>query len=97
MGADFTAKDFRTWGACARWRFLHGRRYDPMSQTAVKSCIARAVKQVAADLRNTPAVCRKSYINPVVFSAWEQGELHAAIRTISRGFHDAPSVSCFPS
>jgi DNA topoisomerase I len=37
------------------------------------------VKAVAAELRNTPAVCRKSYINPCVFEAWKSGELHAAI------------------
>jgi DNA topoisomerase IB len=30
---------------------------------------------VAAGLRNTPAVCRKSYINPAVFIAWQSGEL----------------------
>lgn len=81
MGADFTAKDFRTWGATLRAAaILHATPLpDPMSQTAVKSCITQAVKQVAADLRNTPAVCRKSYINPLLFSAWEDGQLHAAI------------------
>jgi len=81
MGADFTAKDFRTWGATLRAAaILHATPLpDPMSQTAVKSCITQAVKQVAADLRNTPAVCRKSYINPLLFSAWEEGQLHAAI------------------
>jgi DNA topoisomerase I len=39
-----------------------------------------AVKRVAAELRNTPAVCRKSYINPVVFVAWRSGNLHKVIR-----------------
>ena len=33
------------------------------------------VKQVASGLRNTPAVCRKSYINPAVFTAWQDGAL----------------------
>jgi DNA topoisomerase-1 len=33
------------------------------------------IKQVAAGLRNTPAVCRKSYINPAVFIAWQSGRL----------------------
>ena len=28
---------------------------------------------------NTPAVCRKSYINPVVFDAWRSGLLHELI------------------
>jgi DNA topoisomerase IB len=31
---------------------------------------------VAAKLRNTPAVCRKSYINPAVFDSWRQGLIH---------------------
>jgi DNA topoisomerase IB len=35
---------------------------------------------VAAVLRNTPAVCRKSYINPVVFSGWRDGALHDVVR-----------------
>jgi DNA topoisomerase IB len=30
---------------------------------------------LAAGLRNTPAVCRKSYINPAVFTAWQKGTL----------------------
>jgi hypothetical protein len=34
---------------------------------------------VAVDLRNTPAVCRKSYINPLVFEAWRSGALHKGI------------------
>jgi len=87
MGADFTAKDFRTWGATLRAAaILHATPLpDPMTQTAIKAGIAQAVKQVAADLRNTPAVCRKSYINPAVFTAWEQGHLHTAIKDNIRG------------
>jgi DNA topoisomerase IB len=37
--------------------------------------VAATAKQVAAALGNTPAVCRKSYINPVVFSAWRNGTI----------------------
>jgi DNA topoisomerase IB len=50
------------------------------SDRALNECIVAAVKKVAAELRNTPAVCRKSYINPVVFVAWRSGSLHKAIR-----------------
>jgi DNA topoisomerase I len=42
----------------------------------LKSEIAEVVKQVAAKLRNTPAVCRKSYINPAVFDSWRSGVIH---------------------
>jgi DNA topoisomerase IB len=40
---------------------------------------AEVVKQVAAELRNTPAVCRKSYINPAVFDSWRSGSIHENI------------------
>jgi DNA topoisomerase-1 len=48
---------------------------EPMSERACKTQLVAAVRQVAAELRNTPAVCRQSYINPVVFSAWRGGRL----------------------
>ena len=78
MGEDFTAKDFRTWGATLRALVLLARlpRDPEASETAIKSDIAGVVKQVASELRNTPAVCRKSYINPVVFDAWRSGAVH---------------------
>ena len=33
---------------------------------------------MACALSNTPAVCRKSYIDPAVFVAWEGGQLATA-------------------
>jgi DNA topoisomerase IB len=80
MGDDFTAKDFRTWGATLRALLLLRRipRDPEASETALKRTIAGVVKEVAAELRNTPAVCRKSYINPVVFDGWRSGAIHEA-------------------
>ncbi len=81
MGDDFTAKDFRTWGATLRAiAIMHSTPLpNPGSERALNACIGAAVQQVAADLRNTPAVCRKSYINPLVFTAWRSGALHNGI------------------
>ena len=80
MGDDFTAKDFRTWGATLHALVLLGRipRDSGASESALKKTIAGVVKQVASGLRNTPAVCRKSYINPLVFDGWRSGALHEA-------------------
>lgn len=78
MGDDFTAKDFRTWGATLHAITLLARTplpEDP-SERDLKGEIADVVKQVAAKLRNTPAVCRKSYINPAVFDSWRSGLIH---------------------
>jgi DNA topoisomerase I len=81
MGADFTAKDFRTWGASLRAIALLARMPLPESGTerACKACITTAIKTVAAELANTPTVCRKSYINPIVFDAWRRGALHESV------------------
>jgi DNA topoisomerase IB len=80
MGDDFTAKDFRTWGATIHAITLLARTPLPEipSERKLRSEIAEVVKQVAAKLRNTPAVCRKSYINPAVFDSWRSGLIHRA-------------------
>ena len=78
MGDDFTAKDFRTWGATllAITQLARTPLPEVRSERALKREIAQVVKQVAAQLRNTPAVCRKSYINPAVFDSWRTGHIH---------------------
>lgn len=81
-GQDFTAKDFRTWGGTLRAIALMGCTPMPelVSERSLTQCINNAIKQVASELGNTPAVCRKSYINPVVFDAWRDGRLHKVVR-----------------
>src|SRR5450631_328367 len=81
MGNDFTAKDFRTWGATLHAITLLARTPLPEvpSEHAFKKKITEVVKEVAAELRNTPAVCRKSYINPAIFDSWRSGSIHERI------------------
>ncbi len=77
MGEDFTSKDFRTWHATLRAFMLLSAvpLPAPASERACRKEITTVVRQVAEELRNTPAVCRKSYINPQVFTAWRSGSL----------------------
>jgi DNA topoisomerase IB len=84
MGDEFTAKDFRTWHATLHALTLIGKVPVPekRSERALRAGINAVVKEVAAGLRNTPAVCRKSYINPAVFIAWQNGKLR---RRAARG------------
>jgi len=74
-GADFTAKDFRTWaGTLLAARFL--RAIDPTSEEVNgKALIVRCIETVAADLGNTVAVCRKCYVHPSVLEAFMLGAL----------------------
>jgi DNA topoisomerase I len=80
MGDDFTAKDFRTWHATLQALVLLSRTPLPEkpSERAFRRQILAVVREVAAQLRNTPAVCRKSYINPEVFETWRSGKIHKA-------------------
>jgi DNA topoisomerase IB len=95
MDAEFTAKDFRTWGATLRAFeiMLETPLPESRSQRALKACIVSATKKVAEELRNTPAVCRKSYINPAVFLAWRNGILHQCVRETSGGMQK--ELECF--
>ena len=80
MGEDFTAKDFRTWHATLHALTLLRKVAVPKkgSDRALQVCINAVIKDVAAGLRNTPAVCRKSYINPAVFDAWKNRQLRTS-------------------
>jgi DNA topoisomerase I len=73
----FTAKDFRTWGGTLRAiAYLACQDCeDEPNERAFKRCVVQTAQQVSEALRNTPAVCRKSYINPVVFDAWRSGSI----------------------
>lgn len=80
-GEDFSAKDFRTWGGTVNAAGVLART--PLPETggerAVRSTLAAAIKEVAAMLGNTPAVCRASYIHPLILQGWQDGSLQQAI------------------
>jgi DNA topoisomerase I len=79
--SGYSAKDFRTWGATVRaiaylaWEACE----DEMSETAFNRCIVATARHVAEALGNTAAVCRKSYINPVVFAAWRSRQIERLV------------------
>jgi DNA topoisomerase-1 len=73
-GDDFSAKDFRTWNATLLAAVaLSVSGQVAATRTGRKRALARAVKEVAHYLGNTPAVCRSSYIDPRVFDAYRAG------------------------
>lgn len=82
MGGDYSAKDFRTWGGTlgAFKAFADTDIPDDASERALAQLEKGVVSQVAEELGNTVAVCRKSYIDPVVFAGWRDGTLALASR-----------------
>ena len=81
MGEEFTAKDFRTWAGTlgAITELSRTPLPERPSERAFATSISDVVRKVAARLRNTPAVCRNSYIDPLVFDAWRSGKLHRLV------------------
>ncbi|GAA3305610.1 DNA topoisomerase IB [Streptomyces cinereospinus] len=79
-GLEITAKDFRTWHATvmAAVALAVSEPVAAHSETARRRAVARAVREVAGYLGNTPAVCRSSYINPRVIELYEEGVTVAA-------------------
>src|SRR5690606_12902429 len=75
----FSAKDFRTWTGTVLAARTLGETGDAASATAARRHIAAAVRAVAAELRNTPAVCRRCYIHPAILEAYQRGALCARL------------------
>jgi DNA topoisomerase I len=74
-GQQFTAKDFRTWAGTVLAALALSITEAFESEAAAKRNVARAIEQVAAQLGNTVAVCRKSYIHPDVVECYLDGTL----------------------
>jgi len=91
-GAEFTAKDFRTWAGTvlAAMALRELEKFD--TQAAAKKNVVEAIESVAKRLGNTPAVCRKCYVHPGIVNAYLDGIIaetarHKAEREIARGVH----------
>jgi len=79
-GDEFTSKDFRTWAGtllCAR---ALRAMAPPASAKAGQRELRCAIEHTARELRNTPAICRKSYIHPAVIESYLSGRLQQAMR-----------------
>jgi DNA topoisomerase I len=83
-GAEFSTKDFRTWaGTVLAAEALRGMPAD--GAAARERNIARAIREVAARLGNTAAVCRRCYVHPAVLEAYRIGRLEQALTRVRQG------------
>jgi DNA topoisomerase-1 len=71
MGEGFSAKDFRTWNATVLAAVFLARRWrETSTRTSRKRAISAVAREVSEHLGNTPAVARRSYIDPRVFDRY---------------------------
>ncbi|SHG19748.1 DNA topoisomerase IB [Pedobacter caeni] len=83
-GGDFSAKDFRTWGGtleALRQLAVCGTGAD--EEKSRKKIIIEVLDCVASRLGNTRAVCKSSYVYPLLLEAFEQGELTKYLKKIN--------------
>lgn len=80
-----TAKDFRTWRGSVVALSKLATMQENLSKTAKKRAIVAAVKEAAAVLGNTPAVCRSSYIHSAILKKADEGILPALMRSLDTG------------
>ncbi|MEM5496379.1 DNA topoisomerase IB [Paraglaciecola mesophila] len=73
MGEDFSAKDFRTWAGTVLMAIALDELGPADDEKLSQSNVLAAVKKVAGELGNTPAVCRSNYIHPGVILHYESG------------------------
>jgi DNA topoisomerase-1 len=67
---DFTAKDFRTWGGTVLAAIALSKQEEFQTKKQAKSNIKTAICVVAELLGNTPAVCRRCYVHPLIVEAY---------------------------
>jgi DNA topoisomerase-1 len=74
-GADFTAKDFRTWAGTVLTAIALNAQEKFETKKQAKSNIKAAISAAAEILGHTPAICRKCYVHPAVLEAYFEGNL----------------------
>jgi DNA topoisomerase IB len=87
VGGEFSAKDFRTWhGTVLAAVALAVSTHVADTPTARRRAVARAMREVADYLGNTPAVARSSYVDPRVVDLFEDGvTVEPALRRLGTG------------
>ncbi|WP_442590455.1 DNA topoisomerase IB [Pedobacter sp. AW31-3R] len=82
-GSDFTAKDFRTWGGTLEaLRQMAICNCNVEEERPKKKIIVHVLDCVASKLGNTRAVCKSSYVYPLLLEAFENDRLEKYLKKI---------------
>ncbi|MEX1185768.1 MAG: hypothetical protein WEA80_04205 [Gemmatimonadaceae bacterium] len=66
----YTVKDLRTWGGTLRAATVLAELGPGKSRTEAKRNVSTALRLVASELGNTPAICRKAYVHPALITQY---------------------------
>jgi DNA topoisomerase I len=95
-GQDFSTKDFRTWAGSVRALEALQACGACESLTQGRTHVAQVIKTVASRLGNTPAICRKYYVNPVIIEAYLEGSLLQSLQAIADREQPSPLPGLSP-
>ncbi len=70
LGVPYSAKDFRTWGGTLRLATILADLGPGRTPRETQKNLVTAIRLVAAELGNTPTVCRKAYVHPIVVARY---------------------------
>jgi DNA topoisomerase-1 len=79
-GDEFSAKDFRTWAGTVLATLALQELESFDSKARAKKNVVRAIESVAAQLGNTPAICKRSYVHPAVIETYLDGQLAKVLK-----------------
>ena len=72
---DFTANDFRTWTGTVLAALVLREFEEFETKEQARKNIIQAIERVAKWLGNTPSVCKKCYVHPVILDSYLDGSL----------------------
>ncbi|MBV8800213.1 MAG: DNA topoisomerase IB, partial [Alphaproteobacteria bacterium] len=81
-GCTISLKDFRTLCASATVLETLARAVPAGAARTRKKQVLEAVRSAAEELKNTPTICRKSYVHDAVVTAFEEGVLERFASTL---------------
>jgi DNA topoisomerase-1 len=87
-GSDFTAKDFRTWAGTVQSLIALKELGMFESEAEAKKKIAEAFKLVSRQLGNTPNVCKKYYVHPLIINLYENKGLEKYLDQLNASEND---------
>ncbi|MEP6615508.1 MAG: DNA topoisomerase IB [Ginsengibacter sp.] len=95
-GAEFTAKDFRTWAGTIR-AFLALKSIGCCdTQAETKKKIVEALDIVSGHLGNTRTVCKKYYVHPLILSLYENRKIEKYITELDEMMKDDNKADLTP-
>jgi DNA topoisomerase-1 len=92
MGSDdYTAKDFRAWGATVIAHLALRSTAPPAAGQRRTDPVREAIRATAEQLNDSPAITRSAYVHPAVLDAYDPGATRRPpVRRARRAQPDAP-------